>query len=105
MSDDLIRDRELIRNSDEADDRDARYWAAITRDQSRQTVDAVTRLADSEQEALQARLDQAEARVDQLTDTIDRVRSVAADGWWSDNHRCDVIKQADLIAALTGDAS
>lgn len=70
MSDDLIHDRGQIRDSDEPDARDSRYWAAIRRDREMQTVDAVTRLADSEQAGLQARLDQAEARVDQLLDRL-----------------------------------
>jgi hypothetical protein len=57
------------------DPRFSDYWAAIRADLNKQTVDAVIRLADNEQEALQARLDQAEARVDQLTDEAEGLRA------------------------------
>ena len=59
------------------------YWAAIRADLNKQTVDAVIRLADNEQEGLRARLDQAEARVDQLTDERDELRArIAKADWW-----------------------
>lgn len=72
-------------------DRDANYWAAIARDSERQTVDAVTRLADAEMEELRQELatvrDTLRLRTEahgRLAETIDRVRAVVQRGLYED---------------------
>lgn len=93
--DERITDPAAIRATwEEPEDRDGRYWAAISRDQARQTVDAVTRLADSEQAAVQRRLDEAEKRIDDLLDTIARVRSLLV------HLHTDLVYAGDVRAAL-----
>ena len=89
------------------DPRFSDYWAAIRADLNKQTVDAVIRLADNEQEGLRAALNFKQGIIDDLAADIvaaeaklAKVRALADDGWWSDTHRCDVIMQHDLRAAL-----